>query len=1114
MKTPQYIGGCRRARIALIVSLGLLAGLAPSFAWNAADVMGPDGLIYPDFSRAGIPGGVPTPASLTVNASTYGAVAGDSNDDSTAIQAAIDHVGSQGGGVVQLGSGSFHLDKPLNIAKSGVVLRGAGRDATKLLFRYTTPTDGVVFYQPAVGLTTLHVNTWIEMHADPVGLNRLTLLANDIVIVETTRAQVGGNWNGTFSLTTRGDRVYAKLRDVTGYAAGGDIELRIEAEYDGGAVRHQTRTGLTYANNINHDHVPSPSLIGAINITGLGLVGVKPKLAQSATRGSTSLTTQTDHELTAGDVVYLLANRTPEWDAETGNLAQSHLMRHYLMEVTATSGNTVTLNQPLRIDYPLAQNPDLHPTVQRATLVGRCGIENLTLEQTSGIWTNGIVVSWAKESWVRNVKVVMAGRNPVHVRTSRACEVRDSIFDRVRFTGLGGTGYVGFGFSFDCLMEDITTYGMRHAPTVQSGAAGNVIRNSTFVGSDMQWHGGWANENLYENCVVEANLSTGSYGYGMWSAPPESTDHGPIGPRNVVYNCDLTSPYMGAQMNGSNKGWSFVSNRMAADAGPGWFFRKGSSDHVIADNVVVLGVSTEGIHFSDAESDGTRLYDNVFKGVPSGRLVRGAAAPAYESNNSTSDWMATAAFADPGFENTGSPGGWSIGAGDGGMSAFVPEAARSGGVGLRVVDASGTAGSSVFSQSFPVVPGRVYATRFWQKIVSGENLAVYLLFFDQNGTQLTTNALVATNTLGVWIPNHVRTTAPLNAATAKIWVHSINGSQVVGYLDDFEFGEIPEALPNADFEQGLAHWTVPSRPGNTVEAIAAARRGSVGLGLRVTDTSTTQPADALSRTFPILPGQEAQARFWAICRTPHSATNSGIAVQLCFYSGTTQLPGPGSLEVPISDAWRQHTVRAVAPAGADSVRVWIRGYVGTTSVTDFDNLSFLILPPRPVPANGSLFEWQRNPVFPVESAGFENGFSGWLTNGAGTYADNGMSAIIPAAAYSGGYGLRVTDTSGTSGSSMLQEKSVVVQPGATYEVTFKNRLVSGSAGIGVYLLFYDGVGARLYPDTVQAAIASSWQTRVLTAVAPANAVTARIWIHSYNNAQLVADFDDFTFRRL
>jgi hypothetical protein len=98
-----------------------------------------------DFSYAGYRSGkepipeVTGPVTVDVTQPPYQADPTGAVDATAAIQAAIDHVGSRGGGVVFLPAGTYRLSVPadrteaLLIARSGVVVRGAGRDQTFLL---------------------------------------------------------------------------------------------------------------------------------------------------------------------------------------------------------------------------------------------------------------------------------------------------------------------------------------------------------------------------------------------------------------------------------------------------------------------------------------------------------------------------------------------------------------------------------------------------------------------------------------------------------------------------------------------------------------------------------------------------------------------------------------------------------------------------------------------------------------------------------------------------------------------------------------------------------------------------------------------------------------------
>ncbi len=64
----------------------------------------------------------------------YGADPSGQRDSTTAIQAAIDAASANGGGVVYLPAGDYLSKTGVTLKKSGVVLRGAGPEATRLLF--------------------------------------------------------------------------------------------------------------------------------------------------------------------------------------------------------------------------------------------------------------------------------------------------------------------------------------------------------------------------------------------------------------------------------------------------------------------------------------------------------------------------------------------------------------------------------------------------------------------------------------------------------------------------------------------------------------------------------------------------------------------------------------------------------------------------------------------------------------------------------------------------------------------------------------------------------------------------------------------------------------------
>lgn len=114
------------------------------------DMAAPDGVVYPDFTYAGIDGGIPDlqpPAHKVFDVTAYGADPADNGaDDTAAIQAAIDAAVAHGSGIVFLPEGHYQvqaaeegarkgraalkIQRPAGAASGDLVVRGAGRRRT------------------------------------------------------------------------------------------------------------------------------------------------------------------------------------------------------------------------------------------------------------------------------------------------------------------------------------------------------------------------------------------------------------------------------------------------------------------------------------------------------------------------------------------------------------------------------------------------------------------------------------------------------------------------------------------------------------------------------------------------------------------------------------------------------------------------------------------------------------------------------------------------------------------------------------------------------------------------------------------------------------------------
>jgi Pectate lyase superfamily protein len=580
-----------------------------------ADVLGPDGIVYPNWTKCGVQGGIPRVKPIN-SIEEFGAKPNDNLDDSEALARACEAAGKKGGGAVLLSDGTYYLDRPLTVRYDNVVIRGNGPDKTRLIFRYAVPDDRVVFYSPSAG-ARVGPGTRLEMHCKPTGLSKMTIMMDDTVVGTWTRSQHSGN---TFNFARYGRNAIGKVPD-------GQHVLKGIAEYSNGSkLSGQIPVIL---DSTFRDDTPVADSRAAITFAGRGTIGRKFELAEDGKRGDVKLKLRTTAGLAVGDCIMIEGPATDRWKRLTRNACKWGFYRMDELVVTGVEGKTISVNQPLRIEFPVIDGS----YIQKIEPIRRCGVEGFYLEQTQNLWISSVIFSYGWNCWAQNVTIKKCGRFPVYGSAAKWCEIRYCVFDDAWFKGGGGTAYAGWDRCWDCLMENVETFKLRHGPLFQWAASGCVIRKSVFHASDGQWHSGWTNENLIEQCVIQSVRGNGGYGYGMWASPPEDTAHGPNGPRNVVYNCDVSSPRAGLWMGGMNENWLILYNRFVADAGPGVFAKATSFDHIIKGNVFVLkDGKSPMVSLAAPDCIGVELIGNKLYGG-NGKLVSGKAKPAILSNN-------------------------------------------------------------------------------------------------------------------------------------------------------------------------------------------------------------------------------------------------------------------------------------------------------------------------------------------------------------------------------------------------------------------------------------------------------------------------------------------------
>ncbi len=537
-----------------------------------ADVVGPDGIVYPNWLDVGIDGGIPA-VPVVLHVRDFGAVPGNGQDDSAAIQAALDAAAAQGGGAVLLESGVYTLKEPLFIFHDDVVLRGAGARKTTLSFEFAPPHRGMrVLTVAADPDGALGPDSQLQAWFDFAELEsiRWSIGGHELLRREAMRRETYMHYLSTYG---------AALLDVVG---PGQHELEIVAVYrDVGEVRELRELDLRAGEGPENPFILHH--LGAVNILGKGFRGARYPLAEDARRGDRKMVLESEPGWSIGDRIAVHAPATERWNAEVRNSAPWGDYRRNLYRLESLAEQCIGIPYPLRIDFPAIDGA----YVQAFEAVQRSGVESLRIVQPKKLWTSGIFIANAWECWIADVRVERAGRHPFYTNFVKKLEVRDSVFDNVWFKQGGGSGYGGFERAYDCLMDNVVTRHLRHAPLLQWSAAGNVIRRSHFYDSDGQWHAGWTHENLLEDISIQSGWDNGSYGYGLYSSSPEAGLHGPTGPRNVVYNSDISAPSIGLWMGGMNENFIIAYNRFVNGWGPAIYAKHASFNHIIRGNLFV-----------------------------------------------------------------------------------------------------------------------------------------------------------------------------------------------------------------------------------------------------------------------------------------------------------------------------------------------------------------------------------------------------------------------------------------------------------------------------------------------------------------------------------------------
>ena len=122
---------------------------------DIADADGSDWIGFEPAGTGAVARSVESKLRETVSVKDFGAVGDGVTDDTAAIQAAIDYVGSINGGVIGLPQGTYGITSQLNVPYSNVILQGCGSDNIHDGGSSTTPATSIKWISPSTSAKSM-----------------------------------------------------------------------------------------------------------------------------------------------------------------------------------------------------------------------------------------------------------------------------------------------------------------------------------------------------------------------------------------------------------------------------------------------------------------------------------------------------------------------------------------------------------------------------------------------------------------------------------------------------------------------------------------------------------------------------------------------------------------------------------------------------------------------------------------------------------------------------------------------------------------------------------------------------------------------------------------------
>ncbi|MCD4773385.1 MAG: T9SS type A sorting domain-containing protein [Bacteroidales bacterium] len=351
-------------------------------------------------------------------------------------------------------------------------------------------------------------------------------------------------------------------------------------------------------------------------------------------KGSLQLVVENASQFETGDFAEI-RQENGDWDISPATWAENAVGQ--IVKITDVVGNTIYIEQPLRINFNQSLNPEIRKTEMRYNV----GIECLQItrfdEPEEGAGSN-IYFGFAAQCWIKGVESNKSVGSHIGIYQSTMIEVSGNyIHHAFTYDGAGTRGY-GVTLSHhsgECLIENNIFKHLRHAQMIKVGANGNVFGYNYSIepyrsepvhdlSGDISFHGHFAFSNLFEGNIIQ-NIIIDHY----W---------GPSGPYNTLFRnrAELYGILMTQNSYYETKKQNFVGNE-TTDSNPffGQYLLTGSEHFQYGNNILgtIIPEGTNELNDTSYYLDAIPWFWNIDDEWPSIGIpnnLNSGSIPAYE----------------------------------------------------------------------------------------------------------------------------------------------------------------------------------------------------------------------------------------------------------------------------------------------------------------------------------------------------------------------------------------------------------------------------------------------------------------------------------------------------